>query len=90
MSRHHLTRICSFLSRPWGLIRLGVWGFILIRQPKKTLKDIVRHYQPFTQTFWLSLKTKLKRQLPNMPRNHIQKNQYSFTGKCSGPQMQSI
>ena len=31
----HLTRIRSFLSRPWGLIRLGVWGVILILQPKK-------------------------------------------------------
>ena len=34
MSRHHPTWICSFLSRPWRLIRLGVWGFLLILQPK--------------------------------------------------------
>ena len=30
MSRHHLTWICSFLFLPWGLIRRGIWGFILI------------------------------------------------------------
>ena len=78
MSRHHLTRICSFSSRPWGLIRLGVWGFILILQPKKTLKDELS--LPTLYSYFLAIsKTRLKRQLPNMPRNHVQQNQYSIT-----------
>ena len=34
-----------------GMIHMGVWGFILILQPKKTLKHIVLHYYPFTCTF---------------------------------------
>ena len=73
-----------------GIDPSGGMGIYTNTSTKKTLKDIVRHYQPFTHTFWLSLKTKLKRQLPNMPRNHVQQNQYSITEKCSGQmQMQS-
>ena len=55
----HLTRICSFLSSRYqypGVIYLRVWGFLLMLQKKKALKDIVRHYRPFTHTFLLSLK----------------------------------
>ena len=51
-----------FLIPAMGIDLSGVWGFLLIPQPKKRLKDIVRHYQPFTHTFWLSLQTKLKHQ----------------------------
>ena len=78
MSRHHLTGIWSFLSRPWGLIRLGVWGFILILQPKNG-----ERYSPSLPTFYsyfLAIsKRKLKCQLPNMPGNHVQKIQHSIT-----------
>ena len=47
-----------------GIDPSGGMGIYTNTSTKKKLKDIVRHYQPFTHTFWLSLKTKLKHQLP--------------------------
>ena len=61
-----------------GIDPSGGMGIYTNTSTKKALKDKLS-LPTFFSYFLAISKTKLKRQLPNMPRNHVQTNPYSIT-----------
>ena len=53
-----------FLILAMGIDPSGGMGIYTNTSTKKTLKDIVRHYQPFNHTFLLSLENKAETSVP--------------------------